>query len=136
MVHLFLKCTYCVEVWIECCKLLGLGPDCRWEGASILDAWERWRRMEKMDIMKVLPLLVTWGIWLARNNVVFNGKVCTPAISAGQICRIALALPKHVRVEKQREILELDFDRSSPWGFFYGTLQNLSFIWPQIILLN
>ena len=98
MVHLFLKCTYCVEVWIECCKLLGLGPNCRWEGASILNAWEHWHRMEKKDIMKVLPLLVTWGISLARNNVVFNGKVCTRAITARKACGIALALPKHIRV--------------------------------------
>ena len=100
VVHLFLKCNYCVEVWKECCKLLGLGPECRWEGVTILDAWERWRRMEKEDIMRVLPLLVYWGIWLARNNVVFKEKVCTPTIMAGQTCGVALALPKHIRVEK------------------------------------
>ena len=35
-----------------------------------------------------------------------------------------MALPKHIKVEKQREILELDIDRSSPWGFFYGASQN------------
>ena len=120
MVHLFLKCNYCVEVWKECCKLLGLGPECRWEGVTILDAWERWRRMEKEDIMRVLPLLVYWGIWLARNNVVFKDKVCTPTITVGQTCGVALALPKHIRVEKQREILELEIDRTSPWGFFDG----------------
>ena len=65
-------------------------------------------------MMKVLPLLVTWGIWLARNNVVFNEKICTPAIMAGQKRGIALALPKHIRVAKQREILELEIDKSSP----------------------
>ena len=77
-----------------------------------------------MDVMTVLPLLVTWGIWLARNNVVFNGKVCTPGITARLACGIALALPKHIRVKKQREILELEIDRSSPWGFFDGASQN------------
>ena len=83
VVHLFLKCTYCVEVWSECCKLLGLGPECQWEGNTILDAWERWRHLGKVDIMKVLPLLVTWGIWLARNDVIFKGGICTLAITAG-----------------------------------------------------
>ena len=34
--HLFLKCAYCIEVWKECVKLLGLGLECRWEGDSIL----------------------------------------------------------------------------------------------------
>ena len=125
MVHLLFKCTYSVEVWTECCRLLGWGPDCQWEGDTILDAWERWRRLEKVDIMKVIPLLVTWGIWLVRNNVVFNEKVCTPAITAGQTCGIALALPKHIRVDKQREILELEIDKSSPWGFFDGASQNM-----------
>ena len=75
--------------------------------------------------MRVLPLLVYWGIWLARNNVVFKEKVCTPTITVGQTCRVALALPKHIRVEKQREILELEIDRTSPWGFFDGASHNI-----------
>ena len=54
----------------------------------------------------------------------FNGKVCTATITAGQACGIALALPKHIRVEKQREILDLEIDRSSPWGFFDGASQD------------
>ena len=63
-------------------------------------AWERWRQTEKMDVMTVLPLLVTWGIWLARNSLVFNEKVSTLAITTGIACGIALALPKHLRVKK------------------------------------
>ena len=39
-------------------------------------------------------------------------------------CGIAHALPKHIRVTKQREVLNLEIDRSSPWGFFYGASQN------------
>ena len=58
--------------------------------------------------MIVLPLLVTWGIWLARNKLVFQGKECTPAITAGMVCGIATALPKHVRVKNQRDILVLE----------------------------
>ena len=97
--HLFLSCPYYVEVWVECCKLLGLGPACRWEGDSIIHAWERWRHSETTKVMIVLPLLVTWGIWLARNNLVFNGKECTLEIMAGMVCGIALTLPKHLRVK-------------------------------------
>ena len=70
--------------------------------------------------MIVLPLLVTWGIWLARNKLVFQGKDCTPAITAGMVCGIATALPKHVRVKNQRDTLVIEMDRSSPWGFFDG----------------
>ena len=142
VVHMFLKCTYYVDVWVECCKLLGLGPECRWEGASILQAWERWRRSEKMEIMTVLPLLVTWDTWLSRNNLVFNGKECTPAITAGMVCGTALALPKHLRVKNQREILALEIDKTSPWVFFMVLCkiiyveEVLSLTWSRINPLN
>ena len=86
-------------VWVESCTMLGLDPACRWEGDTILQAWERWRRHESSDVMIVLPLLVTWGIWLARNNIVFKGKECTSAITAGMVCGIVTVLPKHLRVK-------------------------------------
>ena len=62
----------------------------------------------------MLPLLVTWGIWLARNKLVFIGKEYTPAITTGMVCGITNALPKHLRIKKQRDILVLEIDRSSP----------------------
>ena len=68
--------------------------------------------------MIVLPILVTWGIWLAKNNLVFNRKECTLAITTRMVCGTALALPEHLRVKNQREILALEIDRTSPWGFF------------------
>ena len=74
--------------------------------------------------MIVLPLLVTWGIWLARNKLIFTGKVCAPTITAEMVCGIAHALPKHLQIKNQREVLALDIDRSTPWGFFDGASQN------------
>ena len=40
------------------------------------------------------------------------------------VCGTTLALPKHLRVKNQREILALEIDRTSPWGFFDGAAQN------------
>ena len=74
--------------------------------------------------MTTLPLLVTWGIWFAKNNNVFNDKLCTPAITASLACGIAKALPPLTRVAKQREVLTLNIDRTTPWGFFDGASQN------------
>ena len=54
----------------------------------------------------------------------FNEKVSTSTITVGLACGIALTLAKHLRIKKQREILELEIDRSSPWGFFDGASQN------------
>ena len=70
--------------------------------------------MGSSDVMTVLPLLVTWGIWLARNKLVFSGKECTLAITAGLVCGIATALPTHLKVKKQREVLALEIDQTNP----------------------
>ena len=77
-----------------------------------------------MEVMTTLSLLVTWGIWIVRNNFVFNDKLCTPTITASMACGIAQALPQHIRVANQREVLTLDIDRTSPWGFFNGASHN------------
>ena len=53
-----------------------------------------------MDVMKALPLLINWGVWLARNNIVFNDKVCAPAITANLACGIVHAFSPHIRVKK------------------------------------
>ena len=89
-----------------------------------MHAWEHWRILGTSDIMIVLPLLVTWGIWLARNKLIFTGKECTTLITTGMVCGIANALPKHLRIKKQRDVLALEIDRSTPWGFFDGASQN------------
>ena len=79
-----------------------------------MHAWERWRSLGTSDVMMVLPLLVTWGIWLARKKHIFTGKECTTAITAGLVCGIATALPTHLKVKKQRDVLALEIDRTNP----------------------
>ena len=74
--------------------------------------------------MTALPLLVTWGVWLARNNIIFNEKVNTTSITASLACGIIHAFPPHIRVTKQWEVLALDIYRTAPWGFFDGASQN------------
>ena len=44
----------------------------RWEGRSVVDAWEVWWQESLEENWKALPLLIFWGIWLARNWVIFN----------------------------------------------------------------
>ena len=77
-----------------------------------------------MEVMTTLPLLVTWGIWLARKNNVFNDKICTSTITASLACGIVQDFPSHIRVSKQREVLTLNIDNTSPWVFFDGASQN------------
>ena len=74
--------------------------------------------------MTGLPLLVTWGLWLSTNNIIFNEQVSNPSITAIMAYGIIHSFPPHIRVSKQQEVLALDIDRTTPCGFFYGSSQN------------
>jgi len=73
---------------------------------------------------KFLPLLVIWGIWLARNKAIFDDK---PSLSE-HISALAVgmfnSIPEHIRAAKQKRDLEVEIDRTVPWGFFDGAAQN------------
>ena len=82
VIHIFVNCLYIKEVWRECQKVLGRA--CNWTGISILRDWESWRRLETLDSMTALPLLVIWGVWLARNNFLIIKKSCTPTTKSSR----------------------------------------------------
>jgi len=120
--HLFLSCPFSLEVWKECSILVG--SPCQWSGESIGAAWEDWWRRNTQQKLKFLPLLVIWGIWLARNKAIFMDKPSLPAITAIQSHGILQSLPEHVRAANQRRVLEVEIDHTQPWAFFDGASQN------------
>ena len=73
--------------------------------------------------MVAVPLLVIWGVWLACNNSIFADKGCTPEITANVVGGILTAFPQHIRVKNQRDVLEVEIDKTVPWGFFDGVAQ-------------
>ena len=119
--HLFLLCPYIIEVWKECTNIFGI--QCHWKGLSILQAWENWRRSVSLETMTSLPLLVIWGVWIARNNLIFSEKCCTLEITTTLASGILTAYAQHIRVKNQRDILEVEIDKSFPWAFFNGAAQ-------------
>jgi len=120
--HLFLTCPFSVEVWKECSVLVGF--QCQWSGASLGAVWEAWWRRTTVMKHKYLPLLVIWGIWLARNQAIFKDKPSLPEITAVQSVGIFKSYPEHVRAAKQRRVLDVEIDQSRPWAFFDGASQN------------
>lgn len=87
-------------------------------------AWETWWASTVESNHRSLPLLVIWGCWLVRNNLIFEEKACTPEIIGAMAVGIIFPFPQHIRAAKQREVLELEIDREIPWGFFDGAAQN------------
>jgi hypothetical protein len=120
--HLFLNCPYIKEVWKDCSILVGV--PCRWEGKTVGIAWETWWRTTPQKKFKILPLLVIWGVWLARNNLIFHDKSCTLEITSALSTSLSNVFSQHIRIAKQRMALELAIDNYKPWGFFDGVAQN------------
>ena len=74
-----------------------------------------------------LPLLVIWGVWIVRNNLLFNDKACTPAITTSLSCGFLNSFPQYIKSTRQREALNVELDKSLPWGLFDGAAQNNSY---------
>ena len=120
--HLFLSCSFTTAVWREVSSLVGF--NCQWEGVSVEAAWDSWWRRITHKKHKILPLLVIWGIWLARNKAIFEDINSIPVIIGSLSMGYYKSFSKHIRVARERRRLEVELDRSSPWAYFDGAAQN------------
>ena len=116
--HLFYTCCFSSEVWRVVSTLVGF--NCQWEGDSIGAAWDSWWRRTPQKHLKILPLLVIWGIWLAQNKAIFKDTSSTPAVTGALAVGFYNSFLVHIRDARERRLLEVDLDRSSPWAFFDG----------------
>eukprot|EP00253_Pinus_taeda_P015495 PITA_15495 len=71
--HLFLFCPFNSSLWAEMLRLINI--PFRWEGQGLLDACQRWWNESSNDRDRTIPLLITWGTWLTRNQVIFKDCV-------------------------------------------------------------
>ena len=72
--HLFFECQYTYYIWYRLLKLLKLhnpSRNARMEWFSIFKA-TRWKNHNSLCLLRTLKK-ATYGIWLERNNRVFNG---------------------------------------------------------------
>jgi len=118
---LFLTCSFITDVWKEVSTLTGF--HCKWEGPSVGDAWLSWWRSSNLTQRK-LPLLVLWGVWLARNQAIFKDVFCSPVITGSLTVGLYNSFPERIRAGRIRRNATLDIDRSLPWAFFDGAAQN------------
>ena len=86
--HLFLGCPFSQQVWSEVISLLNLRS--AWSGNSVEEALSSWWRDEGAQNHKAAPLIINWGIWIARNEVIFNGRSFSPSDIASKASGILL----------------------------------------------
>jgi len=117
--HLFIDCHYIEEVWIEVSRILKH----RWTINSLEQAWRNWWENKGFKSYRLLPLLIIRGVWLARNEVIFNEVVLAPEkITLNSLAILFSFFPTEGRV-KTRIIREVTIDKTSPWVFFMEPLK-------------
>jgi hypothetical protein len=70
--HLFRLCPYTCHIWKEIGDHMGMGHVS--ENDSIVDRFEELFTKNTLKHFQVVPILVSWGLWLARNASLFEGK--------------------------------------------------------------
>jgi hypothetical protein len=80
--HLFLFCSFSRKVWLELSSLLN--QVVVWDGLNVELAWKSWLQTPVYKSIKALPLIVCWGIWLARNKAIFQDSPSLPEIVVSQ----------------------------------------------------
>jgi len=120
--HLFLQCRFVDEVWKECSKISSF--HFRWDGLEVEQAWKNWVSNPANKDVFPLPLIVIWGIWLARNSVIFKDKTIPSESVAVKSISILAAYPQISSIPKTKNLSLMEIDKSRPWGFFDGASQN------------
>lgn len=83
--------------------------------------------LRENKLYQVLPLLIVWGVWLARNRAIFEDDIFPIEVFATQILVVYDLLLKDQRDNNNRILNPTVVDRSHPWEFFDGTSQGDTF---------
>jgi len=112
VLHLFLLCLFVHHIWQEI--VVALGQNLIWAGPSIEQAWGEWSSNRYNRRVKSLPLIVPWGVWIARNLTIFKDKSPTPNIIATQGPSILSHFPWEKDGGPIRVSPSVQIDRSIP----------------------
>lgn len=120
-VDLFLRCIFVHNVWgVVLRSVPGLGP---WQGGSLGDVFSKWYHDGRHTKHRALPVIVSWGIWLARNARIYQDKFTHPEVVAANCVAIMGSYPMNGRSRGTRMLFRQVIDRGRPWVFFDGALQ-------------
>jgi hypothetical protein len=68
---------------------------------------------------------VIWGIWLSRNEMIFQGLELSPAQVAHKIRSTCNGNWSSSKTKPARILKEPEIDYDQAWGFFDGTCQGV-----------
>jgi hypothetical protein len=92
--HILIFFPFTLKVWGEVALLLR--QHCGWNGPTLESTWENWLQDPTHKNLKSLPLLISWGVWLARNSTIFQDKASVAELVAAK----SLSILEHFPQEK------------------------------------
>ena len=116
--HLFLQCPTVQKVWQEALHMLRARAD--WSGPSLEEAFKCWWNAEYSKSFQMIPLIISWGIWIARNNLIFNDKGCSEVEIATKAVGLILFFLDADHPPCVTEVTVESINSEIPWGFFDG----------------
>eukprot|EP00253_Pinus_taeda_P016263 PITA_16263 len=119
--HLFLGCPFTKRVWKEVTNLLK--KHLRWEGESVLAIWEQWWNHSSEENLRNLPLIVCWGVWLARNRCLFKDNVPSAEATTIQSTTVYSSIPEPENTRNKPQSREEPIRAGVPWAYFDGASQ-------------
>ena len=90
------------------------------------EAWKEWSSPPQTTQLRALLLIHMWGIWLARNRVIFLEKATSPEEVAKKGLDILSYFPQTKNNPSPRIIVLEQLNKNIPWAFFDGASQNLT----------
>eukprot|EP00253_Pinus_taeda_P031398 PITA_31398 len=111
-----------LKIWCETGILLN--KKLVWEDNNIQEAWQKWWNEHPDGNLRNLPLIISWGIWIARNRSIFQDKDTPIALTAVQGAAIFSSIPRPKESSSQRNVPKVQISEGIPWAFFDGASQN------------
>ena len=90
------------------------------------EAWKDWSSSPQTTELKALSLIHIWGLWLARNRVIFLEKESSPEEVERKGLDVLSYFPQSRNTPRPRIIVPKQLNKNIPWAFFDGASQNLT----------
>jgi hypothetical protein len=121
--HILITCPFTKKVWRDAALLLR--QQCEWNGPTLETTWESWLLEASHKNLKALPLIISWGVWLARNRAIFQEKATVAELVAAKSLSILEHFPQEKNAPSIRVSLPASIDHSIAWAYFDGASQNI-----------
>ena len=75
-----------------------------------------------------MPFIISWGLWIARNEVIFNDRHGSPMEIASKVVSIIAYFLNSVPAPRRGVMAQELINKEFPWGYFDGAARGFLLI--------